>query len=857
MFIWGKLKNESQDFPRLKPFWDEAQILQRELVDIPLAQIIDLCHSWGELWMDEKSELFKKALEGLKADVSFSEEMITQTLRLIPSLFSREALHQRVNTEFHDPNALDDFSSRSFQPSAIRAYPVGPVLHVTAGNVFLSFLDSLLMGFLTKNISVIKVSSRNQFFPLYCAESLADHFKQSMLGKSFSILSWKGGSPESLEIEQFFKRHCRRIIAWGGEEMIQAYSQGLPLGHKLIDYGPKISFQVVSQLGWREWGGESLVKKLAHDLVLWDQQACSSPQNCFVEKGVDVKLLIESLARELAEGHYPARGKISADEQVEILKEKERAQISFHLDGLSVQQGADFLLHEEKKRGLRVSPLNRVLVFKTYESLADLKQQIEFARFYLQSSGICVGTEEMSDYYAALIECGVKRLTAIGKMGESSGGLPHDGRWSLNDFVEFVGLEEASALREEKFLKSVVAKVPYYQKWFAEQPETTKIKLEDFPLSSGDLISLFNPQHSRELLADDAFLKGGRFFASGGSSGEPKSVFYANHEWEQTAEFMGHNLKAQGLQPGTVALNVFAAGHLYSSFLAVDRMCEKFGFIQLPLSAHASVDEVLETIQKFKPQLIFGLPSLLVTYALEAQKRQLEMVVSHVLYAGEHLTPSAQKFLQEVWKTKYFSSAGYASVDAGVIGYQCQHCPPGVHHLYEPWVNLEIHDGEAVVTNFVRQAMPVIRYKMGDRVELIKQTCACGAQGTLFKLLGRVDRQFNLWSCRLHLSAMEHALETQLNSQPDFQIQLFTKGPIEKLLVLVSDPEKKISKREQSLLEEQIFSTFYELSPDLQKTRSLAEVRLWFEVKWGEENEFLFHPRTGKKMLIHDARVNF
>lgn len=42
------------------------------------------------------------------------------------------------------------------------------------------------------------------------------------------------------------KKKVDGIIAWGGEEMIESYRSNLPKEVKLLDFGPKISLQVIS-----------------------------------------------------------------------------------------------------------------------------------------------------------------------------------------------------------------------------------------------------------------------------------------------------------------------------------------------------------------------------------------------------------------------------------------------------------------------------------------------------------------------------------------------------------------------------------------------------------------------------------
>src|SRR5690606_34499054 len=117
------------------------------------------------------------------------------------------------------------------------------------------------------------------------------------------------------------------------------------------------------------------------------------------------------------------------------------------------------------------------------------------------------------------------------------------------------------------------------------------------------------------------------------------------------------------------------------------------------------------------------------------------------------------------WKTKSFGSAGYASVDAGVIGYQCPDCGPGEHHLFSDIVEMKIISDEAVVTSIARNTMPVINYRTGDKVEWISD-CSCGRADKRFKLLGRIDNVIQIWSCRMLTNDVE-------NSLSDFGIMTF------------------------------------------------------------------------------------
>jgi phenylacetate-CoA ligase len=78
----------------------------------------------------------------------------------------------------------------------------------------------------------------------------------------------------------------------------------------------------------------------------------------------------------------------------------------------------------------------------------------------------------------------------------------------------------------------------------------------------------------------------------------------------------------------------------------------------------------------------------------------------------------------------------YGAAEAGIIAFEC---PSGNMHITMETVILEAVDGEAVVTNLVSDSFPIIRYKVGDAIELDLDTpCGCGMMHSIVKeVLGR------------------------------------------------------------------------------------------------------------------------
>lgn len=764
--------------------------------------ILDLLDAFSQEWKDS-SKLVPKLMQ----ESGFSEEETLKTLNLLPGLLSRSSLEKRLKAEFTRPEVLDQFTKLPQQSGKVRAVASGLVLHVTAGNVFLSSIDSLLMGFITKNLSIVKVSSQNQFFPLYFAEKLKAFDKAKILSDKFAVLHWKGGDEK---VETFIKAKVNTIVAWGGEEMIASYQKNLPAHVKLLDFGPKISFQLITKAGLAHKKLAIVAQNIVADILPWDQSACASPQNLYLEEGIDEKALIEAI--DSAFRAAPARGIISEDEATEILKEKYRGYYSELMEEGAVSSGPEHLIHLEQSKLLKPSPLHRSLIVKRFQNADELYSLLEPFSYYLQSCSYLLAAEEKAAYLETLSLTGIKRFAPLGTITWGMEGAPHDGRFVLRELVSFISDE----LRAQDYQEEILE---------VENSATLKSHFEKTP-------------HPR-----------GYIFSSGGTTGEPKFVHFSYEEFDFMSDMLAANLVRQGVRPGMTVANLFVAGNLWSSFLCVEKALEKIGAIQLPIGGMCATENILLYLKKFKPQVVMGIPSMLVMNAefMEAQGESIE--VPMVFYAGEALSEIRKEYLSRIWKTRTFGSAGYASVDAGVIGYQCGHATQGEHHVFSDLVELNIVEDEAVVTSLARDSMPIKNYRTGDKIEWIAGKCECGSQDKRFKLLGRVDNVIQIWSCRLLTTDVEQVLSAR--GILTFQLKITESREAnlvrEKLFISY---EKVQSEFEQ----ETFLLDLYNASRDVKDSIKFTEFKKDIVIQPVDSGAIPRNSRTGKISQVLDQR---
>ena len=828
MKIFGRestvdLENESV----IQKILHEARSKTELLKNTPIHQIIKTLSLVGQQFA-EGTEIYHEALKILNEDSSFHPQENQRTLNLLPHLLSEAELWHRLVCELGDPALLDRFVTIKPFAGKIRAEPLGVVLHITAGNVFLSSIDSLIQGFLTKNVSLLKPSSQNRRFPELVAQAFSQADPQNIVSDKFAILPFQGGNQK---IQVPLLQGVDGVIAWGGAESVLSLKKDLPLGTRFLEFGPKISFQVLSLSGLLARDNEELMQSLASEICGWDQSACASPQNLFLESGIDVSQLMTELGKAMEQ--YPLRrGLVSADEHLEILKEKSRAQIYTHLHQSSMVEGNDFLLFHEPKPGLRPSALCRTLILKTYTSLDDLCSQVLIHQRFLQSCSLSVSDSEREQYTQKLSSTGVKRFCEPGKILVGLSGAPHDGKLPLRELVSFVSDEQKTDLIA--FANECLRTVPY----FSELSLGTIKSLEELPLTDKSIFSDYSPHKSPKLLRSP--LEPGFYFASGGTTGNPKYTYYSNKEFDSVALMLSQSYKMNGLLEGATVANLFVAGNLWSSFLAVHKALEYSSVRQLPLGGLADEELILSTLKNFGPQALFGLPSLLVSLAHKAIKSKQSFYISHIFYAGEHINSSQKKLLTQAFGSTVFVSAGYASVDAGPIGWQCPYLNHAEHHLYSDWVHLEIVDEEAVVSSLLKRNMPVLRYRTGDRVQWVPKTgCPCGSTDKIFQLLDRVDNTFRFLASSISYDEVATALGTNqeiqiiLHNQPDDTMEiLLTEPPVHQALELL-----------------------YHQLEDLNRTVSFAEFASHCQIKTVDPSQIFRNPRTGKTPKVRDLRV--
>ncbi len=256
--------------------------------------------------------------------------------------------------------------------------------------------------------------------------------------------------------------------------------------------------------------------------------------------------------------------------------------------------------------------------------------------------------------------------------------------------------------------------------------------------------------------------------STGGSSGIARYTVLTYDEWDKFAEMQAFAFEKLGITSKDIVANLFIAGSLWPSFIAVHDVLKKIGATHLPISANISIDKIIELCMEFQPTVIISLPTLFVFLADKVIEKKLKFKrLKGIFYAGEHMSKEVRSYISKALNVPVIRAGAYSSADAGLMGYQCEYCKPNEYHLPLDFQCLEIYNfeenrycdfeekGEILVTNLARFSMPIIKYRIGDLAFFNKNQCKCGDPNPIFTLCGRAGEDFKLGGAYISMGVFE------------------------------------------------------------------------------------------------------
>jgi phenylacetate-CoA ligase len=298
-----------------------------------------------------------------------------------------------------------------------------------------------------------------------------------------------------------------------------------------------------------------------------------------------------------------------------------------------------------------------------------------------------------------------------------------------------------------------------------------------------------------------------RLHASSGTTGRQVLVPYTRQDLALWTEVMVRSLSMFGVGRGDVVQNAYGYG-LFTGGLGFHYAAEEIGATVIPVSG-GNTDRQLAVLRDFGPTVICCTPSFFLHVAdrageLGVDLRRLPLRVG--VFGAEPWSEEMRVRIEQAAGLEAFDIYGLAEIIGPGVAAECA-AHQGLHvledhffpEIIDPATGRRVPDGEVgelVLTTLTRQALPMLRYRTGDRTALQAEPCPCGRTlRRIARVSHRSDDLFIIRGVNVFPAQIEAALLSVKGTLPHYQIVLRDEADRPQAEVQVEVPPEMFSDR--------------------------------------------------------------
>jgi phenylacetate-CoA ligase len=288
-----------------------------------------------------------------------------------------------------------------------------------------------------------------------------------------------------------------------------------------------------------------------------------------------------------------------------------------------------------------------------------------------------------------------------------------------------------------------------------------------------------------------------RYHVSSGTTGKPTVVGYTQNDLNNWSTSLARGLTSIGLGRGDVIQVSYGYG-LFTGGLGMHYGAERIGATVLPTSV-GNTERQIELMQDLGATAIACTPSYLLHIGEVAEKMGVNIKKDTQLRTGilgaEPWTEGMRNRIQEWLGINAYDIYGTSEL-SGPMFTEC--AEQKGFHIWSDIALVEIIDpktsepleagekGELTITILQKEALPMIRYRIGDITTMEEDICACGrTHPRIQRIQGRVDDMLIIRGINVFPSQIEYALMAIPEVGEHFQIVVERKGALDDMLVRV------------------------------------------------------------------------
>jgi phenylacetate-CoA ligase len=324
-----------------------------------------------------------------------------------------------------------------------------------------------------------------------------------------------------------------------------------------------------------------------------------------------------------------------------------------------------------------------------------------------------------------------------------------------NPLVERMPVDEMEKMQESK-LRNLVSYVYKHSDFYKKRFDDAGVKPEDIrTLDDLKKLPFTYKSDLRDTYPTGMFCVPNeqlvRFHVSSGTTGKPTVVGYTHNDVKEWSISLARALTSIGVGRGDVIQVSYGYG-LFTGGLGLHYGAEEVGSTVLPTSS-GNTEKQLELMQDLNTTVIACTPSYFLFMNEVANQAGLSIQQNTRLRAGifgaEPWSEEMRVRIEEATGIKAYDVYGTSEL-SGPLFTECQY-QDGIHiwadqfliEVIDPETGEQLGDGERgelVITTLAKEALPLIRYRIGDITVINKEPCRCGrTHPRIMRVLGRAD----------------------------------------------------------------------------------------------------------------------
>jgi hypothetical protein len=448
----------------------ESSTFQEGLSSIGIRKRLRVIGEMGKVWRERLSDGRLEELKSILVKTTgYCEKLIEMEFSLVPVVLNEENIGK--NLECSPTKNIEVFERfvEINDGESFRIAPAGPVFIISSGNSLLPSIIPSAISLATGNLTIVKPSLSNYLgvFETYrILSELASLSEEARMMMDALILSYFTHDSASLRY-LLGEAEIGVVNFWGGEPARSSVTRIVsenPNHPRIVVNGPLTGCALIHEKS----ASEETAEGLARNIILYDQQLCSSPTSAFFigswQNAFSFTRMVERFLGEIG-SEYES---VLDDASIFLTQSARRI---FQLKGSHVLSSRDtknlWTLVLSKGRSVLDDVVNSLPAFNIYARRRFLEivvvQSVEEALEHIrripgspafkgvdgiQTVGYSINGEEKERVFEKLASLGIYRIVPLSDMFMRSAIEPYDGVTLLSAFTRIVYRRD-----EELFLK--------------------------------------------------------------------------------------------------------------------------------------------------------------------------------------------------------------------------------------------------------------------------------------------------------------------------------------------------------------------------------------------------------------------